>query len=196
MDFLYKNWAKIGAIGGLALTSILLIVPNLGSVTWFLWVNLLLYLVHQFEEHIYPGHFKEMLNQTLAKDPDGNFPANERNVFFINVFYIWILIPVSILLKPVSPIFPLMMVFFIVVNCFSHIFIGILKRKYNPGLLASLLVNLPIAGFTVYLFLINELADIPIVILSLVLGFLLHATMLVFFMVKMKLRKAKNGSAL
>ncbi|NCX93606.1 MAG: HXXEE domain-containing protein, partial [Gammaproteobacteria bacterium] len=78
-------------------------------------------------------------------------PLTVPAVFWINILAIWILFPLAaILAQNVSPEFGLLLPIFGLFNASLHILMGLIKRKYNPGLVVSVCLNYPTGIYTLY----------------------------------------------
>ena len=53
-------------------------------------------------------------------------------------------------------------------------------RKYNPGLIISILLNIPVGIYTVYYFLSNGLVTPTVNIVSIIVGILAQASMMIY----------------
>jgi len=184
MEYLYKNWAKAGGI--VAPFLILLLFFNskvdIGSYWWFFWLNIPLYMIHQFDEYVYPGGFKEFVNELQTKEKNSNFPLNDKNTFYINIVFIWILYP---LLTVIGSLFnfvllPAITIMVTVINSILHVIVAIKMRKPNPGFFASLFINLPMGLYVlIYLVLFQIINGFELIII-IVIGFILHSLLFVF----------------
>lgn len=189
----YSHWSKVTLAIGLVILGILIALHNAIELKlWLLWFNLALYSLHQFEEHSYPGHFKEAMNTMLSGN--NQTPMNDWDVLFINVFYVWILGPILIVLYSISAIFPSALLVVIIVNTALHIGAGIRFRKYNPGLFFSLVVNLPVALYTAILFFMTMgPGEVAVAVVG---GIIIHATVFIYIMAKRKKRLHPHTQAI
>ena len=123
-------------------------------------LQLVIYGFHQFEEHSYDYYgrtnaFIHFLNHEVLGLPYSmqcnEYYLTQRNVYIINVIFIWIMIPVSIILSISYPtkLFNYISVGTIFVNGMAHCLVGIIKWSYNPGLITSITLFLP---FCCYMF--------------------------------------------
>jgi hypothetical protein len=83
-------------------------------------------MIHEFEEYVLPGGFKEFVNsKTLVAmvPPVENVPLNEPYMFAINIcFWVWVI--VGALLANIAPWVGLGPVMFqILINNFTHTFV-------------------------------------------------------------------------
>lgn len=144
---LYTQWAFICL--PIALYISLLLFSNISTLSWtviILWLQFIAYCIHQFEEHAYPGGFKEFIAQVLHKHTD-----NSVTIFWINIVCIWLLFPLCIILAQhykleIGVVLPI----FVLFNASTHIVRGIAKRRYNPGLITSITVLIPLAWYTLW----------------------------------------------
>lgn len=125
---------------------LLFVYPQDTPLFW-VWICLPVYFVHQCEEYLWPGGFMEALSRNFAGAP-GYDPAvpllSPREAYWINAGIIWVLFPASAVAAMfISPAWGLWVPCFTVLNGISHIVAGIKDRRYNPGLGASLLLNIP-----------------------------------------------------
>jgi len=191
-NWIYKNWAKICIILSVVVTLIIFLVVKTSDVLLFLiWIQIPIYLLHQFEEHSWPGGFKKFFNKEIFHVEDGEYPLNDTNIFWINVPIIWILMPIFAALSYVNLFFGLWIPYFAVFNSLTHVVAAIIKRKYNPGLFVSLILGIPVATYTLWLF--YTLMNIPLIItiLSLLSVLLLHLAIVITAIRRFK-REKKN----
>jgi hypothetical protein len=121
-------------------------------MSWYLfliWLQFPVYLLHQFEEHAFPGHFVDFVNRHLFHVMHQDVPLNSINAFWINIPFIFILFPLCAALAQLSlPKIGLFLPFFGLFNATTHIVVFFVFRKYNPGLLVSAFLNYPTGIYT------------------------------------------------
>lgn len=151
-QYLYRHWADSTLILALGVTVLLL--SFLSVMPWYLfliWLQLPIYLIHEFEEHVFPGKFRQFINYEVFHSADENAPLSPAGVFWINILAIWILFPLAaILAQHVSPEYGLLLPIFGLFNASLHIIMLFVKRKYNPGLIVSVVLNYPTGIYTLY----------------------------------------------
>jgi hypothetical protein len=109
------------------------------------WLHLLLLLLHQTEEYIYPGGFKETVSEIF---PLLNIPQlTDRKAFYVNVILGWGLFILAAIIGLQAVWFPSGLLLFMLGNAAGHIGAPILKRSYHPGFFVSLLLNAPFSIF-------------------------------------------------
>jgi len=111
------------------------------------YLQLPIYMIHQYEEHA-QGKFKEVANQLLA---GGQPKIGDQPIFWVNILGVWgLYLLIMNLAGFLSIAFGLLSAYTTLVNGILHILIGLVKRGYNPGLLTSILLFLPLAGYAIY----------------------------------------------
>lgn len=152
MQKIYENWMKSCLVSGLFL--LVLLLSSLHSISWvdfLVWLQVVVYLFHQSEEHEYPGGFKTFIDQQLFKSNVPNMPLNDAGVFWINILAIWIAFPFfAILAQNVDPAYGLVLPIFGLFNATTHIIAAIVKQRYNPGLFVSIVLNYPTGIYTLW----------------------------------------------
>lgn len=193
ISWLYKNWAKLCIILSIIVALIILLVVKTNNILLFLiWIQIPIYLLHQFEEDSWPGGFKKFVNKEIFNVEVGEYPLNDTNIFWINVPIIWVLMPIFASLSYINLFFGLWIPYFAVFNSLTHVIGAIVKRKYNPGLFVSLVLGIPVATYTLWLY--YNLVNVPLIItlLSILAVLLLHITIIIPAVRRSKLEKNKN----
>jgi hypothetical protein len=193
ISWLYKNWAKLCIILSIIVALIILLVVKTNNILLFLiWIQIPIYLLHQFEEHSWPGGFKKFVNKEIFNVEVGEYPLNDTNIFWINVPIIWVLMPIFASLSYINLFFGLWIPYFAVFNSLTHVIGAIVKRKYNPGLFVSLVLGIPVATYTLWLY--YNLVNVPLIItlLSILAVLLLHIAIIIPAVRRSKLEKNKN----
>ena len=149
-NYLYKNWQYMTL--PIAAYMLVLLLCNLHSMSWIvflIWLQVPIYMIHQFEEHAFPGGFKDFVNRNLFHITRQDVPLDDTNVFWINIPFIGILFPFgAAFAQLIDPSIGMLVVFFAMFNATLHILWLIAFRKYNPGVLASIFLNYPSGIYT------------------------------------------------
>lgn len=152
-DYLYRHWADSTIFIAIAISLVLL--SFLSVTPWYLfliWFQFPVYLVHQFEEHVFPGHFKEFINREVFHSQTADYPLSTPAVFWINILAIWFLFPLgAICAQNLSPQFGVLLPVFGLFNATLHVVMFLIKRRYNPGLLVSVFLNYPTGIYTLHI---------------------------------------------
>ncbi len=104
----------------------------------------------------------DSLTRRFAKKsgPEPDAPVlSPREAYWINVGIIWVLFPASaVAAMAVDPAWGLWVPCFTVLNGLSHIIAGIKDRRYNPGLVASLILNIPVGTTAIFILADTDIA--------------------------------------
>ena len=132
-----QNWAKLTPWLGIITLSILLIFFKTSNALFWALFNIPLYMFHQFEEHRWPGGFKNYMNHVINKLPEGEEKLTDKQVFWINILLVWVAFVIFGALTFINLGFGLVIIIFSIINCSTHIFQGIKRREWNPGLVMA-----------------------------------------------------------
>lgn len=147
MKWFRNHWFDIGGV--LAIVVIIFLLINGSTISylqWLLWLNLVALFVHQLEEYKYPGTFPQMLNTVLFKsDFPNRYPLNTNTSMIINVGG-WLICFFGALLADKVVAIGIIALMISAGNFIAHTFLFNIKGRsfYNPGLLTSWLLFLPI----------------------------------------------------
>lgn len=156
-QWLKKEWAKTGFILSIFLFIFLFIFVRREDIVIFvLLLQTPLYMLHQTEEYVFPGGFGSFFNTKIFNLETEDGPVDQDFIFYVNVFLIWILLPAFGLLAIIDYGYGLWIPYFSFFAGIAHVLLAIkAKKRYNPGLLVSLIVNIPVGLWSI-LFLINK----------------------------------------
>jgi hypothetical protein len=180
-NFWYEHWPKVGLITAIFLLLMLFLNSKapIGSFEWLYWLSLPLYMIHQVEEYIFPGGFKEEMNKILFRGNASREIITDKVILIINVGFIWILTPVLIVLGSISVIFPVILMTLVTFNGFIHVAASVLYKRYNPGLVVSLIVNIPLGLYVLFGLGLNAVASSMELLIGILIGVALHVILLV-----------------
>jgi hypothetical protein len=157
-----------GAIGGAALLMV--------------WLQLPLYMIHQFEEH-YGDRFRRYINRNVvhceALTPEGAFWINSLGVWGVDVAMLYVAVFVN-------PALALGVFYLPIVNALTHVRESIVRRRYNPGLCTSLLLFLPVSGYALARVSIDCRASIADHLLGLGVAVAIHAAIIVYIVLRVR----------
>lgn len=190
MDWLYKNWSKLslGLVLVLTLLIFVFIKPS-NTLLFLIWIQIPIYLLHQFEEHSRNG-FKNYVNKKVFNVEDGSYPLNDKNIFWINIPIIWILMPLFAILSSLNPLIGLWIPFFGIINSLSHVIFSIVNKEYNPGILVSLILGIPVGAYALIIF--YSTLQISYLFTGLSLGFSIILHIIVLFFIRNTYIKQAN----
>jgi hypothetical protein len=183
--FIAANWQKslpVLAVAGLALW--IALFRNDPTTEQAIFAALLvIYMVHQIEEHLWPGGFRQFTNAHVFKSGHDDWPVDSGGVALVNIGYVWLPVAAAALFPHTLRWVGLGWVGLTLINAVTHIVASIRFRAYNPGLATSIVLFVP---FTVWA-LMHESArgwlsggEIGVVLL---LGVLLHIPVAAVFVV-------------
>ena len=149
--WLKKEWAKVGLILSIYLFVMLFVfVRKYDFVLFILLLQTPLYMLHQTEEYIFPVGFGKFFNTKIFNLATEDKPLDENFIFYVNVILIWIALPVFGLLSTLNYSFGLWLPYFSLFAGVAHIALALKARKlYNPGLLMSLFINIPVGLWSI-----------------------------------------------
>jgi len=142
------NWAKASLL--LAILLFLLcpfVWKGIGVPAVLLYLLLPVYMLHQYEEHA-RGGFKIFVNTLLGQ---GREILSDEAILWINLLGVWVAgLIVLYLAVYVNLAFGLISGYLVAFNGLTHVLMGLARRPLNPGFWTSLLVFLPLGGFTLF----------------------------------------------
>jgi hypothetical protein len=108
---------------------------------------LVIYFLHQIEEHLWPGGFRQFTDAHVFQSGDDNWPVNVDGVALVNTLYVWLPIGLAVIFPHTLRWLGLAWIGLTLVNGVIHIITSIRLRVYNPGLITSILLLLPFTTF-------------------------------------------------
>ncbi len=153
-----QNWAKIAPVFAVASSIWLFWFFKPSEVLFWAYINIPLYLLHQTEEHFWPGGFKNFVNQKINELPEGEETLTDINIFWINILLVWVAFIVFGLLAQVNIGFGLLIIIFSIMNCLTHIVQGVRLKIWNPGLVIASL-QFVVSIFAAYFLTVNGLTN-------------------------------------
>lgn len=183
MKWLYENWMK--ATPFLAFYTFVLVflyVKDVNYPLYLIWLQGIIYWVHEFEEYILPGGFLAFFNHNMMRSNQDEYPLTKVGSFWINIPLVYIAMPFSALLVHFFGLeWGLWTAYFSFLNAFAHaIMFFIFGRKYNPGLIISIFLNIPFAIYMVWYFFNNNLVTTQGNIISIIVAIIAQASMMIY----------------
>ncbi len=183
VEWMKDNWQKAAILILLyILVSIAPLYARLDLLEFMLLLAFPLYLVHEIEEYILPGGFGTFFNENLLKvnADDKIVPIDREVIFWINMIYIWVIIPLFAGLGFYNIKFAAWIPYFFLFQALSHLVMGIKGRKVlNPGIRSSFLLHVPYSIMMIYL-LSNTISINPYMNGYMVIGFVFNGLLPVF----------------
>lgn len=170
----HREWMRAGLVVAVFLfiyLTVLVAPTNLALYAMLLCAPL--YMLHETEEYLFPGGFIEFANRDLYKqDPEGGM-LDESLVYWINMGYIWLPLPICGLLATHDLRLAAWMPYFLIFQAIVHIVLSVITRRwYNPGLATACLLHIPFAVWAIHL--LREAGVIQIIYFNiyLLIGFI------------------------
>ncbi|MEM1139543.1 MAG: HXXEE domain-containing protein [Pseudomonadota bacterium] len=180
--FLVSHWMKVGTFMAPFLLGVALAfrgtaqAPSTDDPRWLSLLLLMAYIAHQFEEHWIDAlgrtyAFFESTNslilRALGAPSDATGPLTPEAVFVINTSLVWLVGALAIVAGRKRMFAPLAMAAIVLVNAVVHIGAGLGSLSYNPGLLTSVFVFVPLSLWVYRRFLQDGLVSRTQIALSL-----------------------------
>ena len=195
LSWLEQHWSISTPFLAIYLTIVLvLFVLNKNFALFLIWIQTPVYWLHQFEEYIYPGGFTEYFNIKILDSNRKDWPLTKKEALWINVPIVFIGFPVSaILAGQIDISIGIWTAYFSIINALSH-FGMFFQDRYNPGLIASVLLNIPVGVYTIYYFATNQLISLNSHIIGVSIAIAIQGTIMVWGLkfLKTKVKRSKN----
>ncbi|MCP4416531.1 MAG: HXXEE domain-containing protein [Chloroflexi bacterium] len=196
VDWLADHWPKTTiflAIYTFAFLYLYLYKENF--LLFLIWLQTPIYWLHQFEEYIYPGGFAYFFNRNLLKSDKDDWPVTKMFSLWINIPIIFVAFPLSATLAGIYGLsWGIWTAYFSVLNALSHI--GMFARfGYNPGLVVSLLFNIPVGIYTIYIFFNKGIITPAAHIIGLVIALLVQGGLMIWGLGVMSRRVQKRKTS-
>lgn len=118
-----------------------------GGPPGWVYLQLPIYLLHQWEEHA-GDRFRIYTNRVVAGSREALTPIA---TFWINALGVWLVDGVALYLASFIDLsLGLMAVYLPLVNSLGHVGQAVVRREYNPGLWTSLGLFLPAGAWSLY----------------------------------------------
>ncbi len=170
----HREWMRAGLIVAVFLLVYLtVLVAPTNLVLYAMLLCAPLYMLHETEEYLFPGGFVEFANRDLYhQDPETGM-LDEQLVYWINMGYIWIPLPLCGLLATQDLRWAAWMPYFFIFQAVVHAALSIAARRwYNPGLATAWLLHVPFAVWAITLLRDAGVIDTPFFNIHLLIGFI------------------------
>ncbi|TLD80264.1 HXXEE domain-containing protein [Helicobacter sp. MIT 05-5293] len=181
--WLYDNWMR--ATPFLAIYTFILVflyVRDANYALYLIWLQGIIYWIHEFEEYILPGGFLEFFNRNMMSSNQAEYPLSKVGSFWINIPLVYFAMPFSAVIAHFFGLeWGLWTAYFSFLNAFAHVVMFFkFGRKYNPGLIISILLNIPVAIYMIWYFLSNDLVSFNVNVISIIVAILAQASMMIY----------------
>lgn len=192
-DFLLDNWMKIGTyavpfllMGAFSFAENDTLKSLIKDYRFISILMLIAYIVHQYEEHwidLFGNYYafydfnNDFILSALGATDSSVKPLTEESIFVINTSLVWLVGAMAIWSSP-KHLFPAVaMASIIVVNGVVHILAAIVNFNYNPGLVTSIVIFVPLYFLFVRYVLSSSDASRRQIIVGVIWAFLAHVIM-------------------
>ena len=196
MKWLERNWPISTIFLAAYVTLMLVLFVRHDHALFLIWLQLPVYFLHQFEEYVFPGGFVPWFNRHILDSPRDEWPLTPTVALWINVPIIFIAFPIGgVLAAEVDITWGLWMAYFAVVNAAGHVVMSIVFRGYNPGVVVSALLNIPLGIYAIAYLTTNDLISTTTNVVGLLIGIALQAAVMFygFAILKPRIRAAANA---
>jgi hypothetical protein len=149
IQFVADNWQRalpaLAALGAAAWLATF--AGNPTSERAIFAALLVIYMVHQTEEHLWPGGFRQFTNRYVFRSGEANWPVDIDGVALVNIGYVWLPLALAVAWPESLRWLGLGWIGLTLVNGITHIASSVRFRVYNPGLVTSIVLFLP---FTIW----------------------------------------------
>ena len=158
-NWLLTNWSRAGLVMAVMLLALApLIFWRTGVVFTLVFLQLPVYMIHQYEEHSH-GQFKKYLADSMG---GGREILTGLDIFWINIGMVWALdLAVLYAANFYGWKLGMIAVYLSTFNAVTHIVVAVRNREYNPGLWTSLVLFLPVGVASLYAITAQTDATLP-----------------------------------
>ena len=183
--FIAANWQQVlPALAVIGLGSWVVLFRNDPASEQAMFAALLvIYMLHQIEEHLWPGGFRQFTNTYVFESSRDDWPVDVRGVAHVNIGYVWLPVAAAALFPHTLRWLGLSWVALTLINAVIHVVTTIRFRCYNPGLVTSVVLFLPFTAWVLAHEMSHGLLLGSTVGILVLLGTLLHLPVAALFIV-------------
>ncbi|MEM9403492.1 MAG: HXXEE domain-containing protein [Pseudomonadota bacterium] len=187
-EFLIEHWMRVGTLCIPLVFGLMILLPRermdfhrTGGA-----VLLITYLVHQFEEHwidilgetyAFYSYVNTLVSNAFFLPESAGPVLTPISIYFINTSLVWLVGLLAIVCSPRLPFTAYAMAAIALVNGIVHIVAALVSFSYNPGLLSSVVLFLPVPLFFYTRVLRDHPEQLRWIALSILWAILAHAIM-------------------
>lgn len=158
----------------------LFVYPRDPNIFW-IWLQIPVYWMHQFEKHLCPGGIEAFVNVRVLGSSEGDWPLTPERIFWASVPLPWISFPLSaILADKYGAEFGLWMAYYSVFEGVAQVLASYAWWTVSPGLISSLLLTLPIGAVTIRTFHAAAPLSTHLHIIALEVAIMCHGAVLIW----------------
>ncbi|MSR31467.1 MAG: HXXEE domain-containing protein [Gemmataceae bacterium] len=182
------QWPQAALFSGIFLLGLFPLWISLAPLAVALiYLQLPLYMIHQWEEHAgdrFRKFFNGMFGGKEALTPVATFWVNSLGVWAVDLTALYLAVFIDLSFGLVAIYLPLL-------NSLGHILPALFKREYNPGLITSVVLFVPLGAGALYWIQIGNSLSWKAHALGVALAFAIHAAIIVY--VRIRLFRMGNG---
>ena len=145
MNLLINYWAKVGLLFAFTVLIVAFMLrQTLTEIQLLLWIHFATLLLHQYEEYVFPGGFKKFYNKIFK------IRLTNSGIIFVNVILAWTAYFFSAFFHDKLLWLTFGLLGITVLNGLLHTVMFLLFRKYNPGLITSILLFIPLGAYIAF----------------------------------------------
>ena len=148
MQHFRKHWFDLGGLLSIIISFYLFInYKHLTTIQNILWLSLISLFLHQLEEYRFPGYFPGMVNSVIYRsDQPDRYPLNTQTSVIVNVVFAWLSYGLAAIFSDKYIWLAIATMVVSLGNIVAHVFIFNIKGRtiYNPGMITSILLFLPL----------------------------------------------------
>jgi hypothetical protein len=153
------------------------------DLSWLAWAGTWIYLVHQFEEHGIDAEggryaFRGFMCATVGFADLGRCPVPYSFITSVNIACVWLAGPAAALLGRRWPALALSFFSIPAVNAIAHLAPAAIDGAYNPGVVTSIALFLPLSLWAFHVALGDARLGWRAVIATVVAGVVFHAILM------------------
>jgi len=196
MNWLKQNWPASTVFLAIYITIMLVLFVRDDYPLLLIWAQLPVYFFHEFEEYVLPGGFLKWFNRRVMGSFRDDWPLTPLVSLWINVPIIFTAFPIGgILATEIDIKYGLWMAYFSVVSASGHVIFALIFRGYNPGLVVSVLLNIPIGVYAIAYLSSHGLVSTTANVVSLLIGIAIQAVVMFWGFVILKPRVPAAANA-
>lgn len=196
LDWLVNRWqwpyAALFTAGFLGVLAPF-VFHSAGIPLGLIYLQLPIYMLHQYEEHA-GDRFRLWVNEMIGHGREVLTPIA---TFWINSLLVWLLDLIALYLACfVDLSLGLIAIYLPMLNACGHIIPAVIKKQYNPGLITSIVLFLPVGVFSTCVVSRAAGCDLQDHLLALAVAVGVHATIIVHVRRRMAYLSRPEGRAL
>lgn len=162
-------------IGALVVIGLIVQEPaRLTDPAWVIWCIVIIGGFHTLEEYTFPGGFIRWFNREYFASRNDNFPLSTKKAFLTDSLAGAAIVVTVAFAGTTLYWLSLGFVSLMFVNGMVHIADSITRGRYSPGVVSSLLLNVPLGGYIVYFYVAGGHAGVLDVAIAYAIGVVGH----------------------